>query len=48
GNAQSPVLLMGHGIMNRLIARSLVRQGWREIRKPEKGYWGAGVYRLAE
>ncbi|ELY4872011.1 histidine phosphatase family protein [Cronobacter sakazakii] len=47
-NAQSPVLLMGHGIMNRLIARSLVRQGWREIRKPEKGYWGAGVYRLAE
>lgn len=48
GNTEGPVLLMGHGIMNRLIARRLLRQGWREIRKPDKGYWGAGVYRLAE
>lgn len=39
---------MGHGIMNRLIARILLRQGWREIRKPGKGYWGAGVYRREE
>ncbi|EOC1348239.1 histidine phosphatase family protein [Cronobacter turicensis] len=48
GNAESPVLLMGHGIMNRLIAHILMRQGWREIRKPGKGYWGTGVYRLTE
>ncbi len=48
GNAESPVLLMGHGMMNRLIARRLLSQGWREIRKPGKGYWGAGVYRRAE
>ncbi|ELY6247254.1 histidine phosphatase family protein [Cronobacter universalis] len=48
GNTESPVLLMGHGMMNRLIARTLIRHGWREIRKPDKGYWGAGVYCRAD
>ncbi|ELY4447940.1 histidine phosphatase family protein [Cronobacter malonaticus] len=47
-NKEGPVLLMGHGIMNRLIARRLLRQGWCEIRKSEEDYWGAGVYRLSE
>lgn len=39
-----PVLLMGHGIMNRLIARELMRCGWRKQRRHGKGYWQAGVY----
>ncbi|MCL7708677.1 histidine phosphatase family protein, partial [Enterobacter kobei] len=38
-NKEGPVLLMGHGIMNRLIARRLLRQGWCEIRKSEEDYW---------
>ncbi|ALB64956.1 hypothetical protein BN137_3658 [Cronobacter condimenti 1330] len=39
------VLLMGHGIMNRLIASALLSKGWREILKPGKSYWSAGIYR---
>mgnify|MGYP003774767305 CR=1 FL=1 len=39
-----PVLLMGHGIMNRLIARALRQQGWVERKKPGRGYWGSGRY----
>ena len=35
---------MGHGIINRLIARELKSLGWREESQPGKGYWGAGVY----
>lgn len=39
-----PVLLMGHGIINRLIARELKSLGWQEESRPGKGYWGAGIY----
>ncbi|ELQ5997169.1 histidine phosphatase family protein [Cronobacter dublinensis] len=42
--ADDTVLLMGHGIMNRLIAGALRAKGWRETVKPGKGYWSAGVY----
>lgn len=45
-HANGPVLLMGHGIMNRLIARELTSLGWKEHCRPEKGYWSAGVYKL--
>ncbi|MFS6933758.1 histidine phosphatase family protein [Klebsiella oxytoca] len=43
--SDGPVLLMGHGIMNRLIARELKSLGWTEHSPPGKGYWSAGVYR---
>jgi len=39
-----PVLLMGHGVMNRLIARELISLGWKERCRPGKKYWNAGVY----
>jgi len=39
-----PILLMGHGIINRLIARELKSLGWQEESQPGKGYWGTGVY----
>ncbi|MBK0031276.1 histidine phosphatase family protein [Erwinia sp. S43] len=42
--SQRPVLLMGHGIINRLIARELKSLCWQEESQPGKGYWGAGVY----
>lgn len=41
-----PVLLMGHGVMNRLIARELMSLGWKERRRQGNGYWSAGIYRL--
>ncbi|GKX55309.1 hypothetical protein SOASR030_14210 [Leminorella grimontii] len=41
-----PVLLMGHGIMNRLIARELMLLGWKEHCRPGKGYWNAGTYQF--
>ena len=42
--SNGPVLLMGHGVMNRLIARELVSQGWKVQRRPGRDYWSAGVY----
>lgn len=41
-----PVLLMGHGVMNRLIAKELMSQGWEVHSRPGQGYWNAAVYRL--
>lgn len=39
-----PVLLIGHGIMNRLIANELISLGWKKRTRAGKGYWGASVY----
>ncbi len=39
------VLLVGHGIMNRLIAKELKMQGWRGPTVPVRKYWDYGVYR---
>ena len=44
--ANGPVLLMGHGVMNRLIAKELVSMGWKEYRRLGNGYWSAGIYSL--
>ncbi|MDO1508677.1 histidine phosphatase family protein [Pseudomonas chlororaphis subsp. chlororaphis] len=41
-----PVLLLGHGFMNRLIARQLKAQGWtRQTPNGGSHYWSATVYR---
>ncbi|MEO7580899.1 MAG: hypothetical protein ABIT83_25120, partial [Massilia sp.] len=37
--ADGPVLLLGHGIMNRLIARELTTLGWMASERQGKGYW---------
>ncbi|KFK94656.1 MULTISPECIES: hypothetical protein [unclassified Serratia (in: enterobacteria)] len=42
-----PILLMGHGIMNRLIAKELTSLGWKERTRAGKGYWSAGVFQLS-
>ncbi|MEE3661756.1 histidine phosphatase family protein [Brenneria sp. g21c3] len=39
------VLLLGHGMMNHLIAKQLQRQGWSEERKQGHGYWRAAIYK---
>ncbi|WP_436876737.1 histidine phosphatase family protein [Siccibacter turicensis] len=41
-----PVLLMGHGIMNRLIGRELMAQGWTTRSRHGHAYWSAGIYQL--
>ena len=40
------VLLMGHGIMNRMIGRELVSLGLKEFSCKGDGYWSVRIYRL--
>jgi len=44
--SDGPVLLMGHGVMNRLIARELRSLGLKEHRCQGNGYWNARRYRF--
>ena len=39
------VLLVGHGMINHLIARELLVNGWDGPRNPGKRYWQYGIYR---
>ena len=38
------VLLIGHGVLNRFIARDLRRMGWRSIENPTQGYWEYRIF----
>ena len=38
------VALVGHGMMNILIARELRAAGWRGPRMPSRRHWGFGIY----
>lgn len=40
------VILVGHGLMNRLIARELRLNNWQGPKSPGKKYWEYGVYNL--
>lgn len=42
------VLLVGHGLMSRLIARELRASGWQGPRQPACGYWQGSVYRAPD
>ena len=41
-----PVLLVGHGIMNRLIAKELIALGWNGSTRQQSKYWSASIYKL--
>jgi len=41
------VLLVGHGIVNRFIAKELLSNGWKGPENPGKKYWNFGVYEYA-
>lgn len=45
--AEGPVLLVGHGVMNFLIARELRAAGWRATGRHGSGYWGTASYHAA-
>jgi broad specificity phosphatase PhoE len=38
------VMLIGHGIINRLLARNLRSNGWKGPKNPGSNYWEYGVY----
>ncbi|AOW13826.1 histidine phosphatase family protein [Hydrogenophaga crassostreae] len=40
---EGSVLLIGHGIMNRLIAKELSAMGWRG-KVPQRAHWGVSTY----
>ena len=44
--AKGPVLLVGHGIMNRLIGKELQTLGWLARNRQGSRYWSMGVYEL--
>lgn len=44
--SNGPLLLMGHGVMNRLIAKELISLGWKEGHRQGNGYWNASTYSL--
>ncbi|MGA8136965.1 MAG: histidine phosphatase family protein [Pseudomonas gingeri] len=41
-----PVLLLGHGFMNRMIAKQLEAAGWTRQERNANGYWSAMVYQM--
>ncbi|HBV40442.1 MAG TPA: histidine phosphatase family protein [Erwinia sp.] len=43
-SAQGNVLLAGHGIMNKLIARQLRKQGWLAEKHASSRYWSTAIY----
>lgn len=45
---EGPVLLLGHGIMNRMIAKQLVADGWTRQNRNGSQYWSATVYQYGE
>ncbi|MGK5056861.1 hypothetical protein ACQ4WY_07945 [Janthinobacterium sp. LB2P49] len=44
--ARGPVLLVGHGIMNRLIGKELQALGWLARNRQGSKYWSMGMYEL--
>ena len=44
--AKGPVLLVGHGIMNRLIGKELQALGWLARNRQGSRYWSMGMYEL--
>ncbi|PQP01620.1 MULTISPECIES: histidine phosphatase family protein [Pseudomonas] len=42
--SEGPVLLVGHGFMNRMIAKQLVAGGWTRQKHNGSRYWSATVY----
>ncbi|RDH86840.1 MAG: hypothetical protein DIZ78_08105 [endosymbiont of Escarpia spicata] len=38
------VILIGHGFLNRSIAKALLKSGWAGPLDPGKNHWGFGVY----
>ena len=44
-SSEGSVLLLGHGFMNQMIAKQLVKDGWVRHQRNGSQYWSAAVYR---
>jgi broad specificity phosphatase PhoE len=42
----APVLFVGHGLINRLIAQELLLSGWKGPKSPGHHYWDFALYEL--
>ena len=42
------VLLVGHGILNQLIAKELLSYGWQGPKRPARDHWGYSRYTLVD
>ncbi|WFE89217.1 histidine phosphatase family protein [Roseibium porphyridii] len=40
----SSAVLLGHGIINRLIARELTGLGWQKVQRTSEDYWSFSIY----
>jgi len=38
------VIIVGHGIFNRLLVKELLKKGWNGPKKPSSQYWGSSIY----
>ena len=45
-NDEKNIVLLGHGILNRLIAKELKREGLKTIKKLNNNNWGYGIFEL--
>jgi hypothetical protein len=45
-NQDKTVILIGHGIMNKLIQKELILQKWNETKKVQSNNWDYGVFEL--
>lgn len=46
--SDGPVLLLGHGLMNRMIAKQLMADGWARQKRNGSQYWNATVYQYGD
>ena len=47
-NRKKDVMLLGHGVMNRIIIKELVHRGYRVVEKTGSGNWGYSVMESKE
>lgn len=40
------IVLVGHGIMNRLISKVLIKKGWKSRKKSKNENWGFSIFEL--
>ncbi len=45
-NEHGSVVLVGHAVLNKFIAKELVALNWSGAKKPKKHYWAVNVYRF--
>jgi len=43
---EADTMLVGHGLMNRFIAKELQRRGWKAVRPLGKANWSYGIFEL--